>query len=100
MVVGAGLAAWQLLPFLSQLQATDLAHRAQTVADHLSSSLIATVAIPTAFGYAQGFFYGDRNYIETCAFLGAGATVFVATASSQVLRRLLPGPLMRSSLLC
>jgi len=80
-VVGAGLAAWQLLPFLSQLQATDLAHRAQTVADHLSSSLIATVAIPTAFGsHAQGFFYGDRNYIETCAFLGAGATVLAATA--------------------
>ena len=80
-MVGAGLAAWQLLPFLSQLQATDLAHRAQTVADHLSSSLIATVAIPTAFGsHAQGFFYGDRNYIETCAFLGAGATVLVAAA--------------------
>ena len=80
-IVGAGLAAWQLLPFLSQLQATDLAHRAQTVADHLSSSLIATVAIPTAFGsHAQGFFYGDRNYIETCAFLGAGATVLAAAA--------------------
>ena len=80
-IVGAGLAAWQLLPFLSQLQTTDLSHRAQTVADHLSSALIATVAIPTAFGsHAQGFFYGDRNYIETCAFLGAGATVIAAAA--------------------
>ncbi|MEC9058026.1 MAG: hypothetical protein VX410_00640, partial [Actinomycetota bacterium] len=79
--LGAGLAAWQLFPFIHQLRATDLAHRGQTVADHLSSSLMATAAIPTAFGsHAQGFFYGDRNYIETCAFLGAGALVIVAGA--------------------
>ena len=80
-VLGVGLAAWQLFPFVHQLRATDLAHRSQSVADHLSSSLMATVAIPTAFGsHAQGFFYGDRNYIETCAFLGAGALVVVVGA--------------------
>ena len=79
--LGAGLAAWQLLPFLNQMGATDLGHRAQTSVDHLSPSLMATAAIPTAFGsHAQGFFYGDRNYIETSAFLGAGALVLVAVA--------------------
>ena len=79
--LGAGLAAWQLLPFLSQIGATDLSHRAQTSTDHLSPSLMATAAIPTAFGsHAQGFFYGDRNYIETCAFLGAGALVLAVVA--------------------
>ena len=79
--LGAGLAAWQLLPFLNQMGATDLGHRAQTSVDHLSPSIMATAAIPTAFGsHAQGFFYGDRNYIETSAFLGAGALVLVAVA--------------------
>ena len=80
-VLGAGLAAWQLFPFINQIGATDLSHRAQTSADHLSPSLMATAAIPTAFGsHAQGFFYGDRNYIETCAFLGAGALVLAVVA--------------------
>ena len=79
--LGFGLAAWQLFPFISQINATDLSHRAQTVSDHLSPSLMATAAIPRAFGsHAQGFFYGDRNYIETCAFLGAGALVIVVCA--------------------
>ncbi|MEE3256787.1 MAG: YfhO family protein [Actinomycetota bacterium] len=80
-VLGVGLAAWQVLPFISQIKGTDLTHRAQTVSDHLSPSLMATAAIPRAFGsHAQGFFYGDRNYIETCAFLGAGALVIVVCA--------------------
>jgi len=79
--LGFGLAAWQLIPFISQIRATDLSHRAQTVSDHLSPSLMATAAIPRAFGsHAQGFFYGDRNYIETCAFLGAGALVIAVCA--------------------
>ena len=79
--LGAGLAAWQIFPFINQIGGTDLSHRAQTSADHLSPSLMATAAIPTAFGsHAQGFFYGDRNYIETCAFLGAGALVLAVVA--------------------
>lgn len=79
--LGAGLAAWQLLPFLHQVGGTDLSHRVQTSVDHLSPSLMATAAIPTAFGsHAQGFFYGDRNYIESSVFLGAGALVLVVAA--------------------
>ena len=79
--LGFGLAAWQIFPFISQINATDLSHRTQTASDHLSTSLMATAAIPRAFGsHAQGFFYGDRNYIETCAFLGAGALVIVVCA--------------------
>ena len=77
--LGIGLAAWQLLPFLFQMRSIDLGHRIQTAADHLSSSLLATAAVPTAFGsHEQGFFYGDRNYIESVAFLGAGALVLVS----------------------
>jgi len=80
-VLGFGLAAWQIFPFISQINATDLSHRVQTASDHLSPSLMTTAAIPRAFGsHAQGFFYGDRNYIETCAFLGAGALVIVVCA--------------------
>lgn len=80
-LLGMGLTAWQILPFWHQMSATDLSHRAQTSSDHLSSSLMATAAIPTAFGsHAQGFFYGDRNYIESCAFLGAGALVVALCA--------------------
>ena len=80
-LLGIGLTAWQILPFWHQMSATDLSHRAQTSSDHLSSSLMATAAIPTAFGsHAQGFFYGDRNYIESCAFLGAGALVVALCA--------------------
>lgn len=79
--LGFGVAAWQIFPFVSQMNVTDLSHRTQSVSDHLSPSLMATAAIPRAFGsHAQGFFYGDRNYIESCAFLGAGALVIVVCA--------------------
>ena len=44
--LGAGLAAWQLLPFLHQVGGTDLSHRVQTSVDHLSPCLLYTSPSP------------------------------------------------------
>lgn len=82
-VLGAMLAAVQLLPFAFRLGELDLAYRAEKVGV-LPWRMIATMVVPDAFGNpAEKVFYGFRNYVEINAF--AGATVVVLALTGLVL---------------
>ncbi len=84
-LLGAGAVAVLLLPFLGQLHQLDyLAQRGQTPDVHLPLAMLATVAVPDAFGTEATDdavpYWGSINSIESLSFVGAGALVLVLLA--------------------
>jgi hypothetical protein len=84
-LLGAGAVAVLLLPFLGQLRALDyLAQRGQTPDMHLPAAMLATLAVPDAFGTEATDdripYWGTVNSIESLSFVGAGALVLVLVA--------------------
>jgi hypothetical protein len=79
--LGAGLVAFQLLPFASQLSSLGL-QRAQTASNHLPLLSLVTAAAPTVYGVcgARSPYFGPFNDVETNAFIGATALVLAGVA--------------------
>lgn len=77
-VLGAGLTAVQLMPFLYRLQELDLGYRRMTSALHLPARALVTVAVPNAFGSCPaGNYFGPLNQVEVSAYFGSAALVLV-----------------------
>jgi hypothetical protein len=74
-VLGTGLAAFQLLPFVFHLHGLNLFYRVFNQA--LPRYALETLVIPNAFGSpaAKNWFAPTSNYIELQSFLGAAALV-------------------------
>jgi hypothetical protein len=81
-LLGAAVAAWQLVPFALNTSSTiDLAGRAQTSSMHLGLDSLATALVPDILGNADDpTWVGTGNPIERFSFLGVGALVLVAVA--------------------
>jgi hypothetical protein len=88
LAVGGLLAAFQLLPFLSQLSGLDLEVRQQSPAQHLPLLSLVTAALPKAFGTCPGRDYvGPINQVEVNAYVGSAVLVLAILA---LLRRRRP----------
>lgn len=93
---GAGLAAFQFLPFSSFLHTWYTAGRAQNATDHIDVTALLTTFAPWAFGSADPsrppLFYLGFNFIEYVGYLSAGAVVLalVALALPRAGRAMLP----------
>jgi hypothetical protein len=89
LLLGVGLAAFQILPFADRLGSLDLSYRLQTPDSHLPLDALSTLVIPDAFGSpVRDNYFGGLNYIEIQSFIGVTA---VALAVFGLTRR--PGPL-------
>lgn len=82
LVAGAGLMAWQLLPFAHQaLNVVDFSVRQQTPSRHLEWEALATIVVPEIFGGPVGAFWGiHRNPVETFSYVGAATFALLLTA--------------------
>ncbi|MCW2544766.1 MAG: Protein of unknown function, rane YfhO, partial [Frankiales bacterium] len=81
LAVGGMLAAFQLLPFFSQLSGIDLEVRAQSPAQHLPLLSLVTAALPKAFGTCPGRDYvGPINQVEVNAYVGSAVLVLALLA--------------------
>ena len=79
--LGVVLVAFQLLPFLTQLDSLDLDVRAQSPAQHLPLLTLVTAALPKAFGTCPGHDYvGPINQVEVNAYIGSAVLVLVVLA--------------------
>ncbi len=84
-LLGVGLSAWQLLPFVAQLgTSVDTDGRAQSSAQHLPLLSLATAVLPQSVGdvsdYAESYWLGHLNPVESFSYLGAATLVLVALA--------------------
>jgi len=80
-VLGLGLAAFQLLPLSERLGQLDLGYRAQSPEAHLPIVSVATAAVPNALGSpADGNYFGPLNYVEIQSFIGAVALLLAGVA--------------------
>jgi hypothetical protein len=81
-VLGIGLAAWQLVPFLvSVASVVDFSSRAQTSDMHLSWSALSTAIVPGILsGVADPLWGGSGNPIERFSSLGAATVVLVGAS--------------------
>lgn len=77
-LLGIGLAAVQLLPFVSDLRAIGLEHRGSGPA--VATPALLTAFAPDAYGTCAGGFYAVYNPIESIAFVGIGALVLALSA--------------------
>lgn len=92
LALGAGLSAFQLLPFSKQLSSMDLAYRAQTPLDHSPPSSLLTTLVPNAQGLCiNGVSYSPVNPIENVAFIGVAAMVLGVVAIMMRTRMVQPG---------
>jgi hypothetical protein len=81
-VLGVGLAAVHLLPFVDRLSWLGLDYRTRVAGQHLPLESLVTTAVPWAFGaYVDGVYYGARNIVETLSFVGAAAVVLILVAA-------------------
>lgn len=96
-LLAAGVAALQVLPFLDRLGGLDVGYRRQAPGSHLPLRALVTVAFPNAFGSpVDGNYFGDLhyqrtnylvlNYQELQGFIGAAALVLVVVAATRVRR--------------
>ncbi|MCG7286822.1 YfhO family protein [Cellulomonas sp. ACRRI] len=84
-LLGAGLAAWQMVPFaLHALSTIDFEARAQNPERHLSWLALATTAVPQLIGdvsdHAESFWIVRANPVESLSYVGAAAVVLVVAA--------------------
>jgi hypothetical protein len=94
--LGAALVAFQLLPFLDQLDVFDLEYRVQQPSFHIPPGMLATVFVPDAYGGIGGTpFRGWSNVIESMSFAGAAVAVLalatVIAAATRAPSRAAPG---------
>ena len=83
LLLGVGMAAFQLLPLADRATHLDLSYRIQPPDWHLPPTALATVAIPDAFGSpADGTYWGPLNYVEIQSFIGASTLVLVVCAAA------------------
>jgi hypothetical protein len=88
LALGAGLSAFQMLPFASQLSSLTLGYRAQKSTSHSTLSTLFTTMVPDAQGLCiNGDASGPENPIETLAFIGVGAIVLGLVAITMRERR-------------
>jgi len=88
LVLGAGLSAFQMLPFAKQLSTLNLDYRAQTSSNHAALSSLLTTLVPDAQGLCiNGASTGRENPIENVAFIGVGAIVLGLVAITMGERR-------------
>jgi len=80
--LGAGLAAWQLVPFAANaISVVNFASRAQTSDAHLDWSALSTAVVPGILsGVADPLWGGSGNPVERFSYLGAGTLVLVGAA--------------------
>lgn len=90
-VVGAGLAAFQLVPFVAFSRTSiDLSAR-NFVGSHLPTETLASAIVPYLLGYPNGTHYSwPVHYIEGFSYLGAGSAVLIVVALVTMARR--PAP--------
>ncbi|HEX2025387.1 MAG TPA: YfhO family protein [Actinomycetota bacterium] len=82
-VLGVALTAAQLLPFAERAQTVNLAYRQQSPDIHIPSRVLATLAIPNAFGsHVDRSYFGPMNYAETQSFVGASSLVLIVAAAA------------------
>jgi hypothetical protein len=82
-VLGVSLTAAQLLPFAERLQTVNLGYRQQSPDIHIPARVLATLAIPNAFGsHVDRSYFGPMNYAETQSFIGATALVLITAAAA------------------
>ena len=93
LVLGGALTAVQLLPFASQLSATNLEYRSGYSTSGLPFSSLITLAVPDAYGTCVGgerafsSYPGIGNPVETIAYVGAGAAVLAVVGAACGFRR-------------
>ncbi len=79
-LAGAGLVAFQLLPFSAQLASLHI-NRGSTHGIHPPLSALVTLFAPNAFGACgRPGYFGPQNQIEVVAFVGAAALILVGLA--------------------
>lgn len=96
--LGVGLAAFQVLPFVSRLGSLDLGYREQSAGFHVPVEGLLTAAVPNAFGSpVHGVGYGPLdgrigfiNYIELQSFVGVTALLLIGVAAVRWGRPRLP----------
>ncbi len=80
----AGLAAIQLLPFVSAMSGALVRGRRQSPADHLEPQSLITTIAPWAMGSTgrarPPFWYLPTNFVESLSYVGAAALVLVVVA--------------------
>lgn len=98
--LGIGLAALQVVPFASQLEALGLADRQQASSgQHLPLGLFLTTAAPDAVGTCvNGEAYAATNPIESVGFIGAAAMLLAVLAIAVRVPRGVPGRSLQSFL--
>lgn len=84
LVLGLGVAAVQVVPFLYRLQLLDLEGRAESLGAAIPRAGLATLAVPDAFGscgsHGDPGYWGPLNDIETNGFAGVAALVLMLCA--------------------
>jgi Bacterial membrane protein YfhO len=81
LALGAGLSAFQLLPFAKQLSTINLGYRAQSSSNHSGFSSLLTTMVPDAQGLCiNGASSSPANPIENVAFIGVAAIVLALVA--------------------
>lgn len=80
-LLGIGLAALQMVPFLHRMLGLDLGYRSAVSGQHLPLEALVTSVIPWASGaYVDGVDLSDRNVVESLSFVGAAAAVLMVVA--------------------
>lgn len=87
LVLGAMLAAIQLLPFAETIANTDLSRRAQDRTVRLPFSGLLTAIAPDANGLCINADFRGLNPVELVAFVGAAAVTLAVVAASLLLWR-------------
>lgn len=91
LALGLGLAAVQLLPFLTRLGELELTYRAEKLGGALPWQALATLVVPDAFGSpADRVYFGPAHYVELQSFLGITALLLVAVSAAWAGRLALP----------
>lgn len=94
LLLGAGLAAYALVPFAVRLMDRDLGDRAQSSKSFLGMASLVTTVAPTALGLSTegaGHDYYERtNQVEAISFLGATTVLLALLAVALPATRLLP----------
>ncbi|MGH2556922.1 MAG: YfhO family protein [Actinomycetota bacterium] len=96
-LLAAGVAALQILPFLDRIGELDVGYRRQAPGSHLPLRALVTLVFPNAFGspvdgnYFGGLHYQRTNYVvlnyqELQGFIGAAALVLVLVAATRARR--------------
>ncbi|HEV2088078.1 MAG TPA: hypothetical protein VGR21_07185, partial [Cryptosporangiaceae bacterium] len=96
LAAAVGLAAVQLLPFVSSMTGALVRGRLQSSADHLQPQSLITAIAPWAMGSTgrarPPFWYLPENFVESLSYVGAAALVLVvvAVATPWAARAMLP----------